>query len=181
MTKSLVNNVRYQTEYGRVFNETPHTGWSSTVVNSQAVDVTFSLSFTYQDTKEYTFARSYTLETGVPTVFDAALPFVGKEGSIDEAAAKINAELQWNAVNSMTRTVTGKGSVTVPAKSSVVISYVGKRGSCNVPFKYTQVDSVYNAPIGSTPVDVESQGIDGLYTATNLYDFKLVIEKTQAI
>ncbi|KAG6428933.1 hypothetical protein SASPL_106972 [Salvia splendens] len=181
VTKSLVNNVRYQSEYGRVFNETPHTGWSSTVVNSQDVDVTFSLSFTYQDTKEYTFARSYTLETGVPTVFDAALPFVGPNGSIDEAAAKINAELQWNAVNSMTRTVTGKGSVTVPAKSSVVISYVGKRGSCNVPFKYTQVDSVYNAPIGSPPVDVESEGIDGLYTATNLYGFELVIETIQAI
>ncbi|KAG6428932.1 hypothetical protein SASPL_106971 [Salvia splendens] len=118
VTKSLVNNVRYQSEYGRVFNEIPHTGWSSTVVNSQDVDVTFSLSFTYQDTKEYTFARSYTLETGVPTVFDAALPFVGPNGSIDEAAAKINAELQWNAVNSMTRTVTGKGSVTVPAKET---------------------------------------------------------------
>ncbi|KAG6428934.1 hypothetical protein SASPL_106973 [Salvia splendens] len=182
VTKSLVNNVRYEIEYGRVFDETPHTGWSSTVVNSQDVDVTSSLSFTYQDTKEYTFAHDFTLETGVPTFFDAALPFVGKDGSIDEAAAKINAQLQWNAVNSTTRTVTGNGSIVVPAKSSAVVSYVGKRGTYNVPFKYTQVDTVDQPlPVGSPPVDVESEGIDGLYTATNLYGFKLVMDSIQAI
>ncbi|XP_047964029.1 uncharacterized protein LOC125208452 [Salvia hispanica] len=179
VTKSLVNNVRYQIKCGRVFDETAHTGWSSKVVNSHDVDETFSLSFTYQDTKEYTFAHDYTLETGVPRVFDTALAFIGKDGSIDEAAAKINADLQWNAVNSTTRTVTGNGSIMVPVKSSAVVSYVGKRGTYNVPFNYTQVDTV-DQPVGSPPVDVESEGI-GLYTATNLYDFKLVIETIQAI
>ncbi|KAL1551605.1 hypothetical protein AAHA92_19426 [Salvia divinorum] len=164
-----------------VFDETSYTGWSSTLVNSQDVEVTISLSFTYEDTKEYTIARSYTLETGVPTLFDSALPFVRKGGSIDDAAAKISALLQWNAANTMTATVTGKGSVTLPAKTSAVASYVGKRGTCNVPFYYTQADTVVNAPIGSLPVEVVSEGIDGLYTATNTYDFNLVIEKTQAI
>ncbi|KAL1557027.1 hypothetical protein AAHA92_12568 [Salvia divinorum] len=181
VAKSLVHNVRYQVEYGRIFDETSYTGWSSTVVNSQDVEVTISLSFSYQDTKEYTFARSYTLETGVPTLFDSALPFVSKDGSIDDAAAKISALLQWNAANTMTATVTGKGSVTLPAKTSAVVSYVGKRGTCNVPFYYTQADTVVNAPIGSLPVEVVSEGIDGLYTATNTYDFNLVIEKTHAI
>ncbi|KAL1551601.1 hypothetical protein AAHA92_19422 [Salvia divinorum] len=181
VAKSLVHNVRYQIEYGRVFDETSYTGWSSTLVNSQDVEVTISLSFTYEDTKDYTVARSYTLETGVPTLFDSALPFVSKGGSIDDAAAKISALLQWNAANTMTATVTGKGSVTLPAKTSAVVSYVGKRGTCNVPFYYTQADTVVNAPIGSLPVEVMSEGIDGLYTATNTYDFNLVIEKTQAI
>ncbi|KAL1551602.1 hypothetical protein AAHA92_19424 [Salvia divinorum] len=177
---SRVGNVRYQIEYARVIDEEPYSGWSSTVVNDGEVDLDFAVSFTYQDLKEYTFARSFSLETGVPTVIDAALPFVAKDASVDEAASRINAHLQWNATNTMTTMVTVRGSVQVPAKSSVVASYVGKRATCNVPFYYTETDTINN--LSPTPNSVAvSEGVDGLYTATNCYDFELVVEKTQAL
>lgn len=178
---SSIHNVRYQTEYTRIYNEAPYLAWSTTMVNESDEEASMAVSFIYQDSRDYTFARSFTLHTGVPAVIDAALSFIGKEGSIDQTSYKITAPLQWNASKAITTVVTARGSVRVPAKSRVEVSYVGTRATCNIPFYYSQVDNVMTFPPYVMPMLDVSEGIDGIYTATNCYDFRFVVEKTQPI
>ncbi|KAL1551606.1 hypothetical protein AAHA92_19427 [Salvia divinorum] len=173
---SAIHNVRYQTEYARIYNEAPYKAWSTTVVNDSDEEESMAVSFNYQDSWDYTFARSFKLDTGVPAVIDAAVPIIGKEGSIDQKSYRINAPLHWNASKAITTVVPARGMVRVPAKSSVEVSYVGTRGTCNIPFYYSQVNNVVIFPPNVMPMLDVFEGVDGIYTVTNVYDFRFVVE-----
>ncbi|XP_047962113.1 uncharacterized protein LOC125206943 [Salvia hispanica] len=62
------------------------------------------------------------------------------------------------------------------ARSSVVVSYVGTKATCNVPFSYTQQDkSSYDSGITHIQKD------DGSYTGVNCYNFDFKIDEGRTL
>ncbi|KAG6397157.1 hypothetical protein SASPL_143322 [Salvia splendens] len=72
----------------------------------------------------------------------------------------------WDETTTTTTSVTATGTVPVPANTMAVIDYVGTRGSCNIPFSYTQED--HNSTNGRIAY---FQQIDGVYNGVSYYNF----------
>ncbi|KAG6388724.1 hypothetical protein SASPL_150156 [Salvia splendens] len=104
----------------------------------------------------------------------AGIPGIGEAGI--EVSAEISTETEWNDTTTKEIEVLATGTVLVPAKSSAVVHYVGTRGTCDVPFSYTQRDR------SSTDGKItQTEQIDGVFTGVNNYGFKFTVEKYQPL
>ncbi|KAG6428950.1 hypothetical protein SASPL_106989 [Salvia splendens] len=133
-----IYNVVYRMQDARIYDEVPYVAGSSVLTNSSDQEAAMAVQITYQDEKSYTFSRSLSLTAGVETTFKTGVPFI-VEGEIS-VSFEINTTLQWDTTTTTTTSVMASGSVPVPARSSAVIDYVGTRGTCDVPYSYTQQD-----------------------------------------
>ncbi|KAL1551588.1 hypothetical protein AAHA92_19410 [Salvia divinorum] len=169
-----IYNVRYRMEDARILNEVPYVAGTSVVTNSSNQEAAMAIKIRYQDEKSYTFSRSLSLTAGVKTNFKTGVPFIA-EGKIT-VSFEINATLQWDETTKTTTSITASGSVPVPAKTTAMIEYVGTRGTCNVPYYYTQEDRrSTNGQISYT------EQVDGIYKGINCYNFHFVIKPTRVL
>ncbi|XP_057772507.1 uncharacterized protein LOC130992053 [Salvia miltiorrhiza] len=166
-----ISNVKFLMEYARVFDLEPYTAWKSEIPNDTDQDANMAVVITYEDSRSYSFGRSYTFPAGVPTTIEADLPFVGLGAAIAPSDYRISAPLQWNAANTMTSTVQATGFIPVPARHKAEVQYLGTRATCSIPFTYTQSDKS-SAPSGATS---ETLQIDGIYTAVSCFQFNFNI------
>ncbi|XP_042048282.1 uncharacterized protein LOC121794263 [Salvia splendens] len=169
-----VYNVKYRMEDARIYDEAPYVAGSSQLDNPSDEEAAMAVSITYQDEKSYTFSRSFSLTAGVETKFQAGVPFI-VDGEIT-VSLEINTTLQWDTTTTTTTSVTASGSVPIPARSSAVIEYVGTRGSCDIPYSYTQQDrSSIDGTISYT------EQVDGIYRGVSSYNFHFVVKSIQAL
>ncbi|XP_047963978.1 uncharacterized protein LOC125208415 [Salvia hispanica] len=169
-----IYNVRYRMENARIFNEMPFLAGSSVVTNTTDQEATSLVEITYQDERSYSFSRSLSLTAGVETRIRTGVPFI-VEGEIT-MSFEINTTLQWDTATTTTRSVMGSGSVPVPARTTARIDYVGTRGTCDIPFSYTQQDT--NSTNGQIS---HTDQIDGIYKGVSCYNFNFVIRSTQRL
>ncbi|XP_047959368.1 uncharacterized protein LOC125204701 [Salvia hispanica] len=169
-----IYNVVYRMEDARIFGEMPYLAGTTVVTNSSDQEAAMAVEITYQDEKSYTFSRSMSITAGVSTTFSAGVPFIG-EGSIT-TSFEINTTLQWDTTTTTTTSITAKGAVPVPARTTAVIEYVGTRGTCDIPYSYTQQDR------DSTNGDVSyTEHVDGIYKGISFYNFNFAIRSTQRL
>ncbi|XP_047961724.1 uncharacterized protein LOC125206517 [Salvia hispanica] len=166
-----IYNVMYQMEYARIFDEVPYLAGSATLVNDKDEEASMEVSVTYQDEKSYSFTRSLSLTAGVSASMQAGLPFI--EQATITVSYEINGTFQWDTTTTNTTSVTATGTVTVPGKSTVTVDYVGTRGTCSVPYYYTQEDK--SSLDGQT---VYTDLVDGIYTGVNYYNFNFHVRDT---
>ena len=158
-------------EYARIFNEAPYLVGSATLTNDDAEEASMQVSVTYTDEKSYTFSRSLSLTAGISASIEAGVPFIEK-ASIT-VNYEINGTFQWDETTTTTTSVTATGTVPVPGRSTVIVDYVGTRGTCNVPYSYTQEDkSSMDGQI------VYTNQVDGIYTGVNYYNFNFHVRDT---
>lgn len=169
-----IYNVRYRMQDARIFDESPYLAGSTTLFNDKDVEAAVAVAITYEEESSYSFSRSVSLTAGVTSTISFGLPsIVG--GSI-EVSYQVNTTLEWENTTTTKTSVTSTGSVPVPPRSTALVSFVGTRGTCNIPFHYTQQDrSSTGAGI------VETEQIDGIYTGVNCYNFHFVVERTERI
>lgn len=164
-----IYNVIYRMGDARIYGETPFLAGTTTLTNNKDQVDTMSVEITYQDQKSYTFSRGFSLKAGVTTTIETGVPFVA-EGKI-EVSFEISGSFQWDTTTTTTTSVTAQGSVPVPANSTVTVHYVGTRGTCNVPYSYTQQDQ------SSTTGEITYYDqTDGIYHGVSYYNFDFVVE-----
>ncbi|XP_047962093.1 uncharacterized protein LOC125206922 [Salvia hispanica] len=164
-----IYNVVYRMEDARIYGETPFLAGTTTLTNNKDQVDTMSVEITYQDQKSYTFSRGFSLKAGVTATIETGVPFVA-EGKI-EVSFEISGSFQWDTTTTTMTSVTAQGSVPVPANSTVKVHYVGTRGTCNVPYNYTQQDQ------SSTTGEITYYDqTDGIYHGVSYYNFDFVVE-----
>ncbi|KAG6398020.1 hypothetical protein SASPL_139470 [Salvia splendens] len=169
-----IYNVTFRMEDARIYNETPYVAGTTTVNNYADQEGSIAVSLKYTDTRSYYFTRSVSLTAGVTHTITAGIPGIGEAGI--EVSAEISTETEWNDTKAESVEVSATGTVPVPAKSSAVVHYVGTRGTCDVPFSYTQRDR------SSTDGKImQTEQIDGVFTGVNNYGFQFTVEKYQPL
>ncbi|XP_057796720.1 uncharacterized protein LOC131012739 [Salvia miltiorrhiza] len=169
-----IYNVRYEMEYARIFDEQPYIAGSSTLTNDKDGEASMSVSITYTDEKTYTFTRSLSLTAGVSASIEAGVPFIEK--ATITVNYEINGTFEWGTEESTSVSVTATGSVPVPGRSTVVVDYVGTKGTCNIPYSYTQEDK--SSTDGNT---LYTDVSDGIYTGVNCYNYSFHVRSTQPL
>ncbi|XP_047961326.1 uncharacterized protein LOC125206074 [Salvia hispanica] len=164
-----IYNVIYRMGDARIYGETPFLAGTTTLTNNKDQVDTMSVEITYQDQKSYTFSRGFSLKAGVTATIETGVPFVA-EGKI-EVSFEISGSFQWDTTTTTTTSVTAQGSVPVPANSTVTVHYVGTRGTCNVPYSYTQQDQ--SSTTGEITYEDQT---DGIYQGVSYYNFDFVVE-----
>ncbi|KAH6788185.1 hypothetical protein C2S52_007737 [Perilla frutescens var. hirtella] len=168
-----IYNVRYRMEDARIFGETPYLAGTTTVFNESDQEASISVSITYEDQRSYSFSRSLSLSAGITTTIETDVLGIVK-ASI-QVSYQISGTFEWNDTTTTTTSITATGGVPVPPRSTAVVSYVGTRGTCNVPFSYVQQDrSSIDGQVSDT------KQIDGIYNGVNCYNFSFVVEKTMS-
>ncbi|EEF38867.1 uncharacterized protein LOC8262840 [Ricinus communis] len=157
-------NVRFLMEYARIFDERATVaGWGSAENQSEEA-ATLSITVGYEDTTSFTFSNSLAITAGVTVGITTGLPRIA-EGKI-EISTEVTNTLEWNRTTSETRTASATYLANVPARSRIRIDYVATRGTCNIPFSYTQRDRLSHDGSFAT-----TQHVDGVYTGVNYYSF----------
>ncbi|KAG5547079.1 hypothetical protein RHGRI_012943 [Rhododendron griersonianum] len=87
-----------------------------------------------------------------------------------EISAELTAGLQWGETVTTKNQVETEDTFTVPPMSKVTVSLLVRQGSCNVPFSYTQCDTLMNGQTNTLYFD------DGVYTGVNGFNFENDIE-----
>ncbi|KAJ9158812.1 hypothetical protein P3X46_024358 [Hevea brasiliensis] len=157
-------DVVYRMEDARIFDERPIVAGTGTASNNTKQASEYTITVLYEDTSSYTFSNSLSIMTGVRTTIQTGLPciFEGKIG----VTAEVTNSLEWNRTTKETKKAEAAYKVVVPSMSSVRVDYVATRGTCNVPFSYTQRDR--RSTDGSFDI---RQHVDGVYSGVNCYSF----------
>ncbi|KAG6603269.1 hypothetical protein SDJN03_03878, partial [Cucurbita argyrosperma subsp. sororia] len=87
------------------------------------------------------------------------------EGKI-EMSAEFSGEYTWGETKSNSSEIETVYTVTVPPMSRVRVSLLATKGHCDIPYSYTQRDTLMNGDQVTNYYD------DGIYTAVNCYNFK---------
>ncbi|XP_057772372.1 uncharacterized protein LOC130991929 [Salvia miltiorrhiza] len=169
-----MTNVKYQMEYGRIFNEQPYLGGTSQLTNEAEEEASMSVSITYTDEKTSTFTGGFSLTAGVSASIEAGVPLIEKATITVNYSA--TATFEWSTETKTSTSVTASGTVPVPGRSTVTVEYVGTKGTCNIPFSYTQADK--SSTDGHTTYTEVS---DGVYTGVNCYNFYFTVTSVEPL
>ncbi|KAG6398052.1 hypothetical protein SASPL_139502 [Salvia splendens] len=164
-----IYDVIYRMEDARIYGETPFLAGTTTLTNTKDQVDTMSVQITYQDQKSYTFSRGFSLKAGVTASIETEVPFIAEDKI--EVSFEISGSFEWDTTTTTTTSVTAQGSVPVPANSTVKVHYVGTRGTCNVPYSYSQEDQ------SSTTGEITYYDLtDGIYEGVSCYNFDFKVE-----
>ncbi|KAF7144136.1 hypothetical protein RHSIM_Rhsim05G0009700 [Rhododendron simsii] len=137
---------------------------TKSVPNYAQVPGTAKLKFTYKETKSTTWNTSVSMKGGVKTTITAGVPSI-VDGKI-EISAELTAGLQWGKTETTESQVETEDTFPVPPMRKVKVSLLVRQGTCNVPFSYTQRDTLMNGKTDTLHFD------DGIYTGVNSIDFE---------
>ncbi|KAA8544868.1 hypothetical protein F0562_019737 [Nyssa sinensis] len=105
-----------------------------------------------------------TYELGIKTSIQTGVPLIA-EGKI-EIEAEFTGEYQWGQTNESSTGVETVYTVTVPPMTMVKVSLLATKGSCDVPFSYSQRDTLISGQKITSTMD------NGVYTGINCFNFK---------
>ncbi|GFY94440.1 hypothetical protein Acr_09g0008860 [Actinidia rufa] len=125
---------------------------------------TIDMKLSYTDTKSRTWNSNLSLKVGVETSVQTGIPHLA-EGKVT-ISGEFSGAYQWGETQSSTTVMETVYKVTVPPMTMVRVSLLATKGSCDVPFSYTQRDTLINGRQTTHLMD------DGVYTGMNCYNFK---------
>ncbi|KAF7139281.1 hypothetical protein RHSIM_Rhsim07G0026400 [Rhododendron simsii] len=158
-----IYNVNFRLLDARIYNQNIITFASSSAENNKQVSDTKTLGFSHKDSRSSTWNGSVSLKLGVTTKIQTGIPFVA-QGKV-EVSTEFTGAYEWGETVTTENEVRTEYTTTVPPMSKVTISLLATQGSCDVPFSYTQRDTLMN---GNTVINNLD---DGLYTGINNFNF----------
>ncbi|XP_050233122.1 uncharacterized protein LOC126681619 [Mercurialis annua] len=148
VNKREIYDVEYRLEDARVYNESIMTLARSCVSNMTKQTETLEVAMTYKEAKRYewststssSFSFSTKVSMGVPEIFDAGV----------EVTETKESEYEWGTTIDATTTLAKKVPVSVKPMTKTTVTLVATLGFCDVPFSYTQKDTLTNGEIEYT-------------------------------
>ncbi|KAF7142605.1 hypothetical protein RHSIM_Rhsim05G0009800 [Rhododendron simsii] len=158
-----IYNVTFHLMDARIYNQNIITMVNKTATNDTQESNTTKLKFLHKETKSSSWNGSLSLKLGVKTSIQTGIPFI-VEGNV-EVSAEFSGGYQWGETISTENQVETEYTITVPPMSKVTVSLLATQGSCDVPFSYTQHDTLMNGE------QVIHNFDDGVYTGINSFNF----------
>ncbi|VFQ67541.1 unnamed protein product [Cuscuta campestris] len=159
----LVKEVTYRLDGARVFGVEALSLAESDAVNRGNTDSQIQLQFERTVTRSRTWGHNIGVKAGVKTEFKTGVPFIA-EGKI-EVSAEGEYGYNWGTTEETSDKISTTHTVTVPPKSRVTVRLLATKGTCEVPFTYTQVDRLYNGDVITSTMD------DGVFSGVDYYSF----------
>ncbi|KAK4280021.1 hypothetical protein QN277_011705 [Acacia crassicarpa] len=159
-----IDKVNFRLLDARIYDQKVLTVATQESINRTKEPNNTELKLSYTEIKSSTWNSSVSLKLGVNTSIQTGVPFIA-EGKID-IAAELNGVYQWGDTKTESTALETLYKVTVPPMTKVIVSMLATRGSCDVPFSYTQRDTLTNGK------QVTYQMDDGIYTGINSFNFK---------
>ncbi|XP_050203923.1 uncharacterized protein LOC126653961 [Mercurialis annua] len=157
-------NVRFRMEDARIYDEQASIAGIGCPINESEKAAKLTVTIGYEDTSSFTFSNGLSLSAGVSTTIRTGIPRIA-EGEIS-VSAEVTTSFEWNRTTEESRNAEAAYEVVVPPKSRVRVHFISTRGTCSVPFSYTQRDrSSTNGNFTTT------NHTDGIYTGINYYSF----------
>ncbi|KAK9741482.1 hypothetical protein RND81_03G109300 [Saponaria officinalis] len=169
IASNIVKEARFEVVecvFSRTVKDLPQTPISSsthTYDNPTDHEQEESMNLSISITKTTTWNNNISVKAGVETTFETGIPCIAEAGIKVSAEASYSHEFGGN--NAETQVVGDTYSVKVPPMKRVTGRGVATKGTCDVPFTYTQVDHL---PDGS--IDRKTL-CDGVFTGVNAYNF----------
>ncbi|KAF7142995.1 hypothetical protein RHSIM_Rhsim05G0011800 [Rhododendron simsii] len=158
-----IYNVKFHLMDARIYNQNIITMVTETATNDTQESNTAKLKLLHKETKSSTWNGSLSLKLGVKTSIQTGIPLI-VEGKV-EVSAEFSGGYQWGETTSTENQVETEYTIPVPAMSKVTVSLLATQGSCDVPFSYTQHDTLMNGKQVTHDFD------DGIYTGINSFNF----------
>ncbi|KAJ1255710.1 hypothetical protein BS78_K169100 [Paspalum vaginatum] len=161
-----IYNVVFDLSKPRIYGRSAVTMDATSASNSTTSNSTAKLALECKEREKRTWHSSVTLKLdGVTTLIRAGVPVIIAHGSV-EISSEFNGLYSWGSPEE--KTVQVSYEVSVPPKTRVTVASTATKASCDVPFSYTQRDTLVDGKEVTYNMD------DGLYTGVNCYDFKHV-------
>ncbi|KAL6143692.1 hypothetical protein ACLB2K_054387 [Fragaria x ananassa] len=154
-----------------IYGETPIIMASASASNNTSADNTVELKFEYKESQSSTWSSSHSWMVGVSLTAEFKVPFIG--GTEVTAETQFSGSYDWGTTITSETTLGTTYTATVPAYSSIIVSLLATKGTCDVSFSYYQRDVLYD---GSTEIFRKD---DGLFTGINTYKFHYVVTTTK--
>ncbi|KAF5728230.1 hypothetical protein HS088_TW21G00375 [Tripterygium wilfordii] len=158
-----IYNISFRLDEARIYNENKVSMASGEAVNMTQDSNTVNLKLSYTETKSSTWNNSVGVNAGVKTTIVTGIPFIF-EGKV-EVSLEGSYTHEWGGSVTSTNEVETMYTATVPKENTVRVSLMATQGTCDVPFSYTQRDTLFDGRKITYDKD------DGLYTGINCYHF----------
>ncbi|KAG5547073.1 hypothetical protein RHGRI_012938 [Rhododendron griersonianum] len=158
-----IDNLKFRLLDARIYNQNIITMVTKTATNNTPVSNTSTLKLLRKETRSTTWNGSVSLKLGVKTSIRTGIPLIVK-GRV-EVSAEFIGKYQWGKTVSTENTVETEYTITVPPMSKVTVSLLATQGSCDVPFSYSQRDTLMDGKQVIYNFD------DGVYTGINSFNF----------
>ncbi|KAI7983007.1 hypothetical protein LOK49_LG15G02353 [Camellia lanceoleosa] len=159
-----IYNVDFRLMDARIYNKSFLTMANGDSINRTHEPNTVDIKLSYTETKSTTWNASVSMKLGVKTIIQTGVPFI-EDGKI-QVSAEFNAAYQWGETVTSTSVVKTVYKITVPPMTRIKVSLLATKGSCDVPFSYTQHETLTNGKQITYNMD------DGVYTGINCFNFK---------
>ncbi|XP_055960310.1 uncharacterized protein LOC126665679 isoform X2 [Mercurialis annua] len=157
-------NVRFRMEDARIYDEQASIAGIGSPINESEKAATLTITIGYEDTSSFSFSNGLSISAGVETTIRTGFPRIA-EGEIT-VSTEVTKSFEWDRTTEETRKAEAAYEVVVPPKSRVRVHFISTRGTCSVPFSYTQRDR--SSTNGNF---ITTNHIDGIYTGVNYYSF----------
>ncbi|KAM1778300.1 hypothetical protein ACFX1S_040022 [Malus domestica] len=161
-----IYNVNYRVLDARIYNQSVVSMTAGDAFNRTEEQNTVEVKLSYKNTRSSAWNTNVSLKLGIKTTFEAGVPLIGN-GKI-EVSAEFGTVHQWGETATSESVVETVHKVTVPPMTMVKVSLLATRGACDVPFSYTQRDTLTNGNQNIYNMD------DGVYTGVNYYSFHIL-------
>ncbi|CAB4299532.1 unnamed protein product [Prunus armeniaca] len=159
-----IYNVNFRLLDSRIYSQRVVSMATGDAVNRTQEENTIDLRLSYKDSRSSTWNSSVSMKLGLVNEVQTGVPLIAK-GEI-EILTEFATEFQWGKTNTSESEVVNVYRVVMPPMSMVKVSLMATRGSCDVPFSYTQRDTLIDGTTVTQAMD------DGVYTGVNSYNFK---------
>lgn len=166
-----IYNAHFDLANAVIYGETPVNMATANVSNNTSAENTVEFKFAYTESRSTTWTANHSWMVGVSVSVSFRIPFIGSTGI--ETSAEYSGAYEWGETLTSENTLETTYSVAVPPHTSVTVSLMATKGSCDVPFSYYQRDVLYN---GKTEIYRKD---DGLYTGINSYNFRYEVAETR--
>ncbi|KAK5841258.1 uncharacterized protein LOC108475102 [Gossypium arboreum] len=159
-----IYNVRYDTENARVYNEKVLVVAQNSATNRTTQANTLDVKLSYSETNTSTWLAPFTLDLETKATFQVGVPFIGETGV--EISLKYETGIEWGKTKTTTTDMEVTLQVSVPPMTKVTVYLKMTNGTCDVPFVFTQKDTLYNGTFATTNV------LGNTFTGTNYYNIQ---------
>ncbi|KAK8665861.1 hypothetical protein V6N13_006018 [Hibiscus sabdariffa] len=157
-----INDVKYDVDDSRVYDQKSLILATNSVVNSSPEPATLHVKLSYVDTTARTWSTNFSLKLDMKSTVDLSVPLISAGGEV-EISDEVQSGVVWGDTYASTKVVQVVHNVVVPAMTKVRVNLVASKGTCDVPFTFTQRDTLYDGTI------VQAE-INGSYTGSNYYN-----------
>ncbi|KAI3950079.1 hypothetical protein MKW98_008524 [Papaver atlanticum] len=157
-------NVQFRETDSRIYDATDTKLATGEVVNQTNLEDIIDLKLSYEDTRTWGWNFSASLMLGGGFSMQAGIPLIINDGF--EVSGSITLGLQYASTTSTTRLAETVYTVNVRPHTSVKESHLATKGKCDVPFSYTQCDTLSRGETETYKND------DGVFTGTKAYNVR---------